>query len=467
MMFPIPGLFRTTTFKLALVHTAVFAVFVVGLLIYLYTSTVVFVRSEAAASLEAEFSELLTVYERGDLGQLSRSVRERSSASMPGTRQFLYLLQDADGEKIGGQLAGLQVSDETVSKKLFIDIEYPKPDGSFEARPSEGRFARLEDGVILFIAYDIDEFLGVLPRITRVVWTAAPIGLLMSLLGGIIVSRSAARRADELANTAKAVMGGDFSRRVPVDGSGDEFDRLGEQLNAMLERIEQLMQSSRHIGDAIAHDLRSPITRLRNRLETALSTPLSHHDAEDALGHTLNEVDAVLATFNAILRLSRLEAGEAARMVPTDITALMLELGELYEPACEAAGLEFSSDIGRALTVKGDRSMIAQALSNLIDNAIKYTPPPGQIRLEAAKARDNKVVIRVIDTGPGIPEGDRESVMKRFVRLEVSRSEPGSGLGLSLVKAVADIHKGEFEFSDGGGGADRAGLVASLRLPRG
>ena len=466
MSFRLPTLVRTTTFKLALLHTALFGVFVVGLLIYLYASTVVFIRTEAGASLDAELAELIQVHQDGNLVQLNRSVRERSSASVPGSRQFLYLLQDAEGRKIAGQLSGLPPLPSGGPQKLFIDIDYPKPDGTFESRPSEGRAAVLPDRSVIFVAYDIDEFLGVIPRITQVVWTAAPIGLLMSLVGGIIISRSAARRADELAKTAEGVMSGDLSRRAPVVGSGDEFDRLAEQLNAMLARIEQLMQSSRHVGDAIAHDLRSPLTRLRNRIETALAEPMSQNDAEDTLGRTLGEVDGVLSTFNAILRLSRLEGGQGGRMEPTDITELSGELAELFEPACEAAGLEFSHEIGRGLTVKGDRDMIAQALSNLLDNAVKYTPVPGHIRLEAARGRDNMVVLRVIDSGPGIPEDERDAVMERFVRLEASRSEPGSGLGLALVKAVADIHSGTFHFSDGGGEGDRPGLKATLRLPK-
>lgn len=466
MSFRLPTLVRTTTFKLALLHTVLFGVFVIGLLIYLYAATVVFIRTEAGQSLDAELAQLLQVYEEGNLVQLNRSVRERSTASVPGSRQFLYLLQDAEGRKINGQLSGLPPLPTGGPQKLFIDIDYPKPDGTFQSRPAEGRAAVLPGGSIIFVAYDIDEFLGVIPRISNVVWTAAPIGLLMSLIGGVIISRSAARRADELAKTAEGVMSGDFARRAPVVGSGDEFDRLAEQLNAMLAKIEQLMLASRHVGDAIAHDLRSPLTRLRNRLETALAKPMSQHDAEGALAQTIGEVDGVLATFNAILRLSRLEGGQSGRIERTDMSELATELAELYQPACEEAGLAFSSEIGRGLAVKGDREMLAQALSNLIDNAIKYTPSPGNIRLEAARGRESMVVIRVIDNGPGIAPHERASAMERFVRLEASRSEPGSGLGLALVKAVADVHKGAFEFSDGGGEGVRPGLTATLRLPR-
>ena len=317
--------------------------------------------------------------------------------------------------------------------KVLFDFNVEKPNGDVEERSAEGRVASLSGGGVVLVAYDLDEFVGVTPQVTRVVWTMAPIGFLLSLIGGIIISRSAAQRADELAKTAEGVMRGDLARRAPVVGSGDEFDRLAEQLNAMLSRIEQLMQSSRHVGDSIAHDLRSPLTRLRNRLETTLKQPVTPDLAEKTLEQTLGEVDGVLSTFNAILRLSRLEAGQAGRMVETNITKLLNEVAELFEPVCEERGLIFTASIGRNLSVLGERELIAQAISNLIDNAIKYTSADGQIRLEAARAREGTILIRVTDSGPGIPNAERAQVVKRFVRLEQSRSEPGSGLGLALV----------------------------------
>lgn len=466
MNFRLPTLVRTTTFKLALLHSILFTVFVLGLLIYLYASTVVYVRAEASDSLDVELTELSRAYSQGGLVRLNRSVRERQS--VPGSRQFLYLLQDAQGQKIGG---GLSVLPEGIPldgrQKYLFDVDYQRSDGEIVSRPAEGRAVVLSDGGIILVAYDVGEFQRIVPRITRVVWTAAPIGLLMSLIGGIVISRSAARRADELAKTAEGVMAGDLSRRVPVVGSGDEFDRLGEQLNAMLGRIEMLMASSRHVGDSIAHDLRSPLTRLRNRLETTLAEPMSQEIAEETLGQTLGEVDSVLGTFNAILRLSRLEAGQGGRMVRTDISAMAEELAELFEPACEEADLEFSTNIGRGLFVLGEKDLIAQAISNLLDNAVKYTPKGGKIRFKAARAKDTKVLLQVTDSGPGIPEDERARVVKRFVRLEASRSEPGSGLGLALVEAVGRVHNGEFSLEHGDGKTpERRGLSARLLLPK-
>jgi len=250
---------------------------------------------------------------------------------------------------------------------------------------------------------------------------------------------------------------------VPVIGSGDEFDRLGQQLNAMLDRIETLMASSRHVGDSIAHDLRSPLTRLRNRLETALAEPMSEELAKETIGQTLEETDSVLGTFNSILRLSRLEAGQGGRMVRMNISALASELAELFEPACEESGLEFVTSIGRSLFVLGEKDLIAQALSNLLDNAVKYTPEGGKIVFSVSRGRDGMIVMDITDTGPGIPEDQRERVVKRFVRLEASRSEPGSGLGLALVEAVGRVHNGDFQLAHGD---SQIGLSARLLLPK-
>ncbi|MEO0881509.1 MAG: HAMP domain-containing sensor histidine kinase [Pseudomonadota bacterium] len=463
--FRLPTFVNTTTFRLAMLHAGLFAVFLVGLLVYLYASTVVYIRGEARSSLDAEITELVQAHRQGGLVRLNQSVLERSS--VPGSRQFIYLLQDSEGRKISGDLSGPPAGVEAGgAQKISFIIDYPKADGSIETREAEGRQATLADGSLIFVAYDIDDFVGIIPRVTNVVWTAAPIGILMSLIGGIIVSRTAARRADELAKTAEGVMAGDLSRRAPVAGSGDEFDDLAGQLNAMLAKIEQLMLSSRHVGDAIAHDLRTPLTRLRNRLERSLASSMSKEETEETLQTTLAEVDRVLDTFNAILRLSRLEAGDSGPVERIDLSTIGSELAELFEPACEDAGLSFSADIGRDLHVMGERSLLAHALSNLLDNAIKYTPAPGSIKFEVARGRDENVVLKVIDNGPGIPKRDRERVVERFVRLEASRSEPGSGLGLALVDAVADLHKGTFTLEDGSGAHHRPGLSATLRLPR-
>jgi signal transduction histidine kinase len=251
-----------------------------------------------------------------------------------------------------------------------------------------------------------------------------------------------------------------------VRGSGDEFDRLGQRMNAMLDQIEKLVESTRNTGNAIAHDLRSPLSRLRNRLEIALSEPMSKESAEATLGETVEEVDRVLGTFNAILRLARLEAGAEGERVRMDVSELAEELAELFEPACEEAEQSFRSQIAKHLMVLGDRDLIGQALSNLLDNAIKYTPVGGNVSFTVARGPEGTVDLTVIDTGPGVPPDARKRVVQRFQRMDSARTQPGSGLGLALVVSVAEMHGGELILSDGNGPEGSPGLKATLRLPR-
>jgi signal transduction histidine kinase len=324
----------------------------------------------------------------------------------------------------------------------------------------------LVDGGKLLVGYFTSQQNEILRQIQTAILVAAPIGLVLSLLGGILISRGAARRADELAKTAEAVMGGELGRRAPVRGSGDEFDRLGLRMNAMLDQIEKLMDATRHTGNAIAHDLRSPLSRLRNKLETALSEPLSKDEANARLGETVEEVDQVLMTFNAILRLARLDAGSEGKRVRMDVSGLAEELAELFEPACEESNLDFSSQVGRNLVILADRDLIGQALANLLDNAVKYTPSGGAIKFLATKSEDNMIDLTVIDSGPGIAESERARAVQRFQRMDSARTLPGSGLGLALVDAVADMHEGKLILLDGDGPPETPGLKAILRLPR-
>ncbi len=460
-----PAFARTTTFRLALLNAVLFAIFSLALLAYLYATTFGYVRARGDQRLNAEIEELLTAYDAGGLDRLNQSIVERAANRWD--RRYFYLA-DGEGEKIAGDFSQLPVDPPGLGVfPISFEFDIVSVNGAERStRGAEGRVTSLPNGGVLMVAYDTQEQGELMSRITRAVWTAAPIGLLLSLIGGVVISRTAARRADALARTAAEVMAGDLSRRAPVRGSGDEFDRLSERLNAMLERLESLVMATRHAGDALAHDLRSPLTRLRNRLETALSEPMSRETAEETLGRTLDEVDQVLATFNAILRLSRLKAGDSGRLTRLDASEIAAQIADLFEPVCEDRKVAFNVAITRNLQILGDRELISQALSNLLDNAVKYTPDGGAISFRAVRTSRGDVEFSVKDTGPGIPAHARPDVVKRFVRLEASRSEPGSGLGLALVDAVAELHKGVLDLCDGDGDASSPGLRAILRLPR-
>jgi len=274
----------------------------------------------------------------------------------------------------------------------------------------------------------------------------------------------AARRAEVLAGTAREVMGGDLTRRAPVLGIGDEFDELAQAMNGMLDRIEALMQTTRTAGDAIAHDLRSPLSRFRQKLETALEAPPNSEADREALRKAVEETDRLLDMFAAILRLARVEAASNWRLERVNVTDILRELTEFYEPAAEEQGLKFSSHVNEGLAVRGDQGLFTQAVSNLVENALKYTPSGGRVEVRATQRADGRVEIDVLDDGPGVAPTERDRVVERFVRLEGARSTPGAGLGLSLVAAVARLHRGGLHLRDGLG-EDGKGLCAALVLP--
>jgi signal transduction histidine kinase len=465
MKFRLPTFMRTTTFRLALLYSVLFSAFSAALLIYLYSSTVAYIRNESTRLLDDEFRQLENAYFNGGMERLADSVFDRMG--LPGSIYF-YHLEDSYGTKMAGNFVGFRPPQPTEGSAIvYFDFEQPGPDDTVVVRSVAGRVVRIKDnGALLMVAFEPRRQTAILGRIQRVIFIAAPIGLALSLLGGFLISRGAARRADELARTAEAVMGGELGRRAPVRGSGDEFDRLGLRMNAMLDQIEKLVESSRHTGNAIAHDLRSPLSRLRNRLEVALAEPLSKEEANATLGETVEEVDRVLNTFNAILRLARLEAGAEGQRARLDVSELALELAEFFTPACEEAELTFKSQVTRGLTVLGDRDLIGQAMANLLDNAVKYTAAGGAIQLIVTRGPENTVDLTVIDSGPGIPEHARALVVLRFHRLDSARTQSGSGLGLTLVDSVADMHGGKLILTDAGGPPETPGLKATLRLPR-
>lgn len=465
MKLALPTFLKTTTFKLALIYSAMFAAFSAALLVYLYYSTVYYIRTESERRMDLEFEQLGNAYFTGGMERLSQSVLERMTRT--GSTYFYYL-EDSSGRKIAGHFGRMPTTPpEEDVQTVYFEFRQQEPDGTEIFRPAAGRIVRLRDnGGALLVAFDTEQQTAIVGRIQRAIFIAAPIGLVFSLLGGILISRGAARRADELARTAEAVMGGELGRRAPVRGSGDEFDRLASRLNAMLDQIEKLVDSTRHTGNAIAHDLRSPLSRLRNRLEIALSEPMTRESAEATLEETVLEVDRVLGTFNAILRLARLEAGAEGERVRMDVSELGEELAELFDPACEEAGLGFKSHISRNLTVLADRDLVGQALSNLLDNAVKYTPEGGEISFSIMRGPNGTVDMVVVDSGPGVPVEARERVVQRFQRMDSARTQPGSGLGLALVDSVADMHGGALILDDAGGPSEAPGLKATLRLPR-
>jgi hypothetical protein len=454
------ALLRTTTFRLALVQAGVVLAFVVALLLYVYFETAGQLIRDSDVLADQEYASLERSYAEGGIRRLNQEVVERAARQGP----MLYLLAESNGNVITGDFQQLPAVPRENAERVDFNFERSGDNGAPERGRARGRVGRLLSGPILLVARDLGDTAVIAGRITRALWTVAILGIALSVVSGLLAAWQAARRAEVLAHTARDVMAGDLTRRAPVRGAGDEFDELAEAMNGMLDRIESLMHTTRTAGDAIAHDLRSPLTRFRQRLETALDAPPDSDADREALRKALEEADRLLDMFAAVLRLARVEAASNWKLERVNATDILRELVEFYEPAAEEQGLSLRGDVADALTVRGDQGLFTQAVSNLIENALKYTPPGGRVEVRASRRQDGRVEIDVLDDGPGVSPADRDRVLERFVRLESARSTPGAGLGLSLVAAVARLHRGGLHLRDGLG-VDGKGLGAALVLP--
>jgi len=460
-MRPSLALFRTTTFRLALAQAGVVLAFVVALLAYVYFATVGQLNADSDILADQEYAALERAYNEGGMRRLNQEVIERAARQGP----LLYVLAESNGAVVTGDFRQLPaVPGETVERVDF-NFEAVDDEGAPRRGRARGQVGRLLNGPILLVARDLGDSAVIAGRITQVLFTVAIIGIVLSVASGLIAASFASRRVEALASTARDVMAGDMKRRAPVRGEGDEFDALALAINAMLDRLEQLMQTMRTAGDSIAHDLRSPLTRLRQKLEAALEQPPSTEADREALRLALEEADRLQDMFSGVLKLARVEASSNWKFEPIDAAAVLRELAEFYEPVAEEEGLSFAAEIGEGLRLRGELGLFTQAVSNLIENALKYTPRGGRVELHAVRRSDGRLEISVLDDGPGIAPVDRDRVLDRFVRLESARTTQGAGLGLSLVAAVARLHKGALHLRDGLPRDDSCGLGVSLVLP--
>jgi signal transduction histidine kinase len=461
-------LFRTTAFKLTLVYLTVFALFAAFLLSYFTFNTRRLVTDQIMQTVDAEIRGLVATHRQAGLRRLILAVEARSR--QPGSN--LYLLTNPSGEGLAGNVGSLAAGvidtpgwTETVYRRLD-EPEASQDGGEHQALV---RIVQLPGGLRLLVGRDLEERERVYDIVIAAGRWSAVMVVVLGLVGGFFVARRVLKRVDAMTETTKTIMQGDLAGRLPVAGTGDELDRLAGNLNTMLERIEALMHGLKEVSDNIAHDLKTPLTRLRNRAEEALRTAKSDTEYRAALEATIEESDALIRTFNALLQIARAESGQARDdMTDFDAAEIARDVGELYEPLADDKGIALTVDAPTSAPVHGNRELVSQALANLVDNAIKYAAPdgaaangiPSEIVVRAVEEGD-KILLTVADGGPGIPEADRGRVVERFVRLEQSRSLPGSGLGLSLASAVARLHGGELKLED-----NHPGLRSVITLPR-
>ncbi|MCO5156932.1 MAG: HAMP domain-containing histidine kinase [Aquamicrobium sp.] len=475
----LPAVMKTTAARLSALFLILFALCAAVLVAYMSSLSVRMLTSQTQETIMAEMQGLDDAYRRGGLPTLVRVVEVRSR--QPGAN--LYLIADPNGRILTGNVESLEpgvLEVEGWTQKPFAYRRYGDSDAARRAQRGEGDepaaapaaetrhqalalVLRLPNGMILLVGRDLGEpeqLRGIVNHALLLAFAMMGVG---ALLIWFFVGRHALKRIDAVSEASRRIMGGDLSGRLPVTGSGDEFDRLSENLNVMLARIARLNDGLKQVSDNIAHDLKTPLTRLRNRAEAALAGKPRTADYRAALEAAIAESDQLIRTFNAILMISRLEAGYSAEQTaPVDLAAIVADVVELYEPLAEEVGVALSVGKVATVTLDANRELVGQALSNVVDNAIKYAAGSGDapsVRVSLVRGGGD-VVLEVADNGPGVPPEDLERVTERFVRLEQSRSQPGSGLGLSLTRAVMEFHGGRLELS-----AQNPGLSVRMIFP--
>src|SRR5450631_1071641 len=448
-------LFRTTVFKISLAYLAISAIgagLVLGTIGWNMKNVI---DEQIAQTIDTDITGLSEQYAQGGIRRLVNIIQRRTRRPGAG----LYLVTTAAGEPIAGNIASLPPA--ILANPGLVETVYQPPGDTAGKHRALVRIFMLEGGFRLLVGHDLEEgerlrhILGG-ALLTSLFWL-----VLIGTLGGLWVARRVLNRVDAINANARAIVAGDLSGRLSLAGTGDELDRLVQNFNAMLERISILMAGLKEVSDNIAHDLKTPLTRLRGGVEQALRSAKSPEEYRGALEKALEESDRLIQVFDALLSIARAEAGAGREgMADFDAGSVARDVGELYEPVAEERGVALCISAGEGLYLHGSRELVGQALANLVDNALKYGSPAGAAVEILARRNGRNVEFIVADHGPGIAENDRPRVLDRFVRLENARSRPGSGLGLSLAAAVARLHDGSLRLED-----NTPGLRVVIRLP--
>lgn len=452
-----PRLLKTFSFRLALWYVGLFAVSATVIFGFIYWASVTFMARQTDEIIETETWSLAEQYDQRGLGGLMMVIASRLRNDL--ARNNIYMLVDREKNYLAGNMRQWPKAIEPKGLPEWFDITVTTND---EAKALEARvmIITLPGKVHLLVGREMSE----VTRARTILSRSMALGLLVTVLLGLgwgqVMSSKLLSRLEDVNRASGEIMAGAMNRRIPVSGRADEFDRLAESLNAMLDRIGDLLTAVRQVSDNIAHDLRSPLTRLRSRLELALLEAPEPDIQRQAIGDAIAQAEAIIATFNALLTIAHAEACAGRGEVdPLDLSELVRDAAELYEPLAEDKGITFITDVVGDVALPGNRHLLSQAMTNLLDNAVKYTPQGGTVRVSLTSSIHGPLLC-VADSGPGIPEGERDNVLKRFYRLDQSRNTPGSGLGLSLVAAVARMHGATLVLEDNG-----PGLAVCIHFP--
>jgi len=439
--------FKSSAFRITLIYVLLFGLSVSIILGFIYWSTIIYKTQQTDDEINAEIQELAGVYEQKGYPGLITLLSERIEKQRPGD-PTLYLLTDSRYEPLIYNISGWpKVARDGKEGWLEFKLDDLREEGDreFSAR---ARTYLVENRFNLLVGQGMKDLTTLKALVGRALIWGLMLTLALGIIGGLMMRQTLRSRLGAINQTSRKIMQGDLRKRIATRGTGDEFDELATNLNTMLDQIEHGMEGVRRVSDNIAHDLKTPLARLKNRVEELKIRVDDGSEEEAAADQIITEADGLLSTFNALLRIARIEYSEQRKGFKlVDINSILYDLQELYEPLVEEKGQSFSVKISKPMEIYADRDMLFQAFANLLDNAIKYTPEGGEVTISSFKD-ETRWCVEISDNGPGIPEDAHEKVVQRFYRLDQSRTTPGSGLGLALVYAVLKVHKLELAFSD-------------------
>jgi signal transduction histidine kinase len=450
----LPRVLRTASFGLAILYALLFAAsgLILGVIVYLTVQASL--DRQMASRIDAEISLLQQEFRSEGLQELLTEVRERTNYF----HALEYLVLSSDGSRLVGNLPAVSPGVE------WADVVDPKAEEP-QGRTFRVRTVLLPSGIQLSVGDDLGPIQEIQAAFLEALGWALLAFFVLTVAGGLLLSRAFLQRLDAITRTAEAIIGGNFQSRIPLRGTNDNFDRLSATLNRMLDRIQVLMESLSQVSNDIAHALRTPLGRLRQKLEAARLSAEVNSKCENAIDSALIETENILDTFSALLRIAQIEAAtRSAGFGEVDLSQLFETVVDAYAAAAEDQGKAVSATITPAIKTWGDKDLLMEMLANLLDNAITHTPPGAHIEVSLQNG-GSTVTASVADDGQGVPQAERERIFRRFYRLERSIRTPGSGLGLSMVAAVADLHGIELSTDDNGPGL-RIGLTISSGAPR-
>ena len=438
---------KSSAFRITLIYVLLFGLSVSIILGFVYWSTVVYKTNQTDDDINAEIKALSTIYSRRGYPGLIRVLAERIEQQRPGD-STIYLLTDDQFEPLVGNISrwpSITPHDNKGWLDFRLDVKLDEGNKGFRAR---ARTFVVENRFNLLVGQGMKDLATLTSLVQRALIWGLGLTLVLGLVGGLMMRQALRSRLGAINKISRRIMMGDLRRRITTRGTGDEFDELADNLNSMLDQIEHGMEGVRRVSDNIAHDLKTPLARLKNRVEELKFKVAGNPEEEVAVDQIIHEADGLLATFNALLRIARIEYSEQRENFKSiDVNSILYDIQELYEPLAEQKGQSLVLNISDPLVIPADRDMLFQAFANLLDNAIKYTPEKGEITVRTFK-ESKQWYIEIADNGPGIPADEYEKVTQRFYRVDQSRTTPGVGLGLALVFAVLKLHKMKLSFND-------------------